>query len=236
MEPAMSVFDLHRRVFSEYREFVRSFVRVADERLRAYVEERILGETGELWPEPLVQLSPAYEPGETVDELVKMGVLHEVTARIFRKADGAPFRLYRHQVEAIQRAREGRSYVLTSGTGSGKSFAYFIPIVDLVVRNPGIRGPVAIVVYPMNALVNSQLHALEELRKRYEDRYGEGSFPVRFARYTGQTGEDERRRLRENPPPPPPHQLRHGGVPPHPPRGPGPGVPPSLGGPLLPGL
>jgi hypothetical protein len=38
------------------------------------------------------------------------------------------------------------------------------------------------------------------------------------------------------PAPPPPHQLRHGGVPPHPPRGPGPGVPPSLGGPLLPGL
>jgi very-short-patch-repair endonuclease len=196
----MSVFELHRRVFSEYREFVRSFVRVADERLRAYVEERILGEAGELWPEPLVQLSPAYEPGETVDELAKMGVLHEVTARIFRKADGAPFRLYRHQVEAIRRAREGRSYVLTSGTGSGKSFAYFIPIVDLVVRNPGIRGPVAIVVYPMNALVNSQLHALEELRKRYEDRYGEGSFPVRFARYTGQTDEDERRRLREDPP------------------------------------
>ena len=199
-EPAMSVFELHKRVFSEYREFVRSFVRVADERLRAYVEERILGETGELWPEPLVQLSPAYEPGETVDELAEMGVLREVTARIFRKADGAPFRLYRHQVEAIRRAREGRSYVLTSGTGSGKSFAYFIPIVDLVVRNPGIRGPVAIVVYPMNALVNSQLHALEELRKRYEDRYGEGSFPVRFARYTGQTGEDERRRLREDPP------------------------------------
>jgi len=194
----MSVFELHRNALAEYQDFIRSFVRVADERLRAYVEERILGEAGQLWPEPLVQLSPAYEPGETVDELAEMGLLHPTTARIFRRADGTPFRLYRHQVEAIQRAREGRSYVLTSGTGSGKSFAYFIPIVDLVARNPGVPGPVAIVVYPMNALVNSQLHALEELKRRYEERHG--TFPLRFARYTGQTSEDERRALREDPP------------------------------------
>ncbi|WP_117236619.1 DEAD/DEAH box helicase [Thermus sediminis] len=194
----MSVFDLHKRAVSEYQDFIRSFVHVADDRLKAYVEERILGEAGHLWPEPLVQLSPAYEPGETVDELAQAGLLHPTTARIFRRADGSPFRLYRHQVEAIRRTREGRSYVLTSGTGSGKSFAYFIPIVDLAVRHPGLKGPLALVVYPMNALVNSQLHALEELQRRYEERYG--PFPLRFARYTGQTGEDKRRALRENPP------------------------------------
>jgi len=194
----VNVFDLHRNALGEYQDFIRSFVRVADERLRAYVEEQILRKAGQLWPEPLVQLSPAYEPGETVDELAEAGLLHPTTARIFRRADGSPFRLYRHQVEAVRRAREGRSYVLASGTGSGKSFAYFIPIVDLVARNPGIPGPVAIVVYPMNALVNSQLHALEELKRRYEERYG--VFPLRFARYTGQTSEDERRHLRENPP------------------------------------
>jgi len=195
----VSVFDLHRRALAEYRDFVRSFVRVADLRLRAYVEEEILGEAGHLWPEPLVQLSPAYEQGATVDELAEEGLLHPTTARVFRRPDGSPFRLYRHQVEALRRAREGKSYVLTSGTGSGKSFAYFIPILDLVARNPGLKGPVALVVYPMNALVNSQLHALEELKERYEARYG-GPFPLRFARYTGQTPEDERRAIRENPP------------------------------------
>jgi len=195
----VSVFDLHRRALAEYRDFVRSFVRVADPRLRAYVEEEILGEAGHLWPEPLVQLSPAYEQGATVDELAEEGLLHPTTARVFRRPDGSPFRLYRHQVEALRRAREGKSYVLTSGTGSGKSFAYFIPILDLVARNPGLKGPVALVVYPMNALVNSQLHALEELKERYEARYG-GPFPLRFARYTGQTPEDERRAIRENPP------------------------------------
>ncbi len=195
----MSVFELHKRALSEYRDFVRSFTRIADDRLRAFVEEKVFGEAGHLWPEPLVQLSPAYELGETVDELAQMGLLHPTTAQVFRRADGAPLRLYRHQVEAIRRAREGKSYVLTSGTGSGKSFSYFIPVLDLVARNPDLEGPVAVVVYPMNALVNSQLHALEELKVRYQERHGK-AFPLRFARYTGQTPEDERRAIRENPP------------------------------------
>ncbi|MCS6867209.1 MAG: DEAD/DEAH box helicase, partial [Thermus sp.] len=102
-------------------------------------------------------------------------------------------------MEAIRRARQGQSYVLTSGTGSGKSFAYFIPIVDAVLRNPGVKGPMAWVVYPMNALANSQLKALQDLKARYEARTG-STFPVRFARYTGQTPEDERREIRANPP------------------------------------
>lgn len=199
LEASMSVFALHARALSTYKDFVRSFVKIADPRLRQFVEEAILGDAGGLWPEPLVQLSPAYEQGATVDELAEEGLLHPTTARVFRRADGSPFRLYRHQVEALRRAREGKSYVLTSGTGSGKSFAYFIPVLDLVARNPGLKGPVALVVYPMNALVNSQLHALEELKERYETRYGE-PFPLRFARYTGQTLEDERRAIRENPP------------------------------------
>ncbi|GLV49277.1 DEAD/DEAH box helicase [Thermus sp. LT1-2-5] len=195
----MSVFGLHQRAIGEYREFVRSFVNIADKRLERFVEEHVLAENGGLWPEALIQLSPAYRLGGSVDELVEQGVLHPTTAQIFRRPDGEPFLLYEHQVAALRRAKEGRSYVLTSGTGSGKSFAYFIPIVDLVVRNPDLKGPVALVVYPMNALVNSQLKALKDLKERYEERT-QRPFPLRFARYTGQTPEDERRQLRDNPP------------------------------------
>ena len=45
-------------------------------------------------------------------------------------ADGQPFHLYQHQVEAMELARTGQSYVVTSGTGSGKSLTYFLPIID----------------------------------------------------------------------------------------------------------
>jgi len=195
----MSVFDLHEKSLSEYRDFVRSFVQIADDRLREYVNERILADNGEVWPEPLIQLSPLYQYGETVDELAKRGILHPTTAEIFRRPDGSPFHLYLHQVKAIEHAAKQNSYVLTSGTGSGKSFTYFIPIIDYAVRYPKVEGPMAIVVYPMNALVNSQLNALQELSRGYERRTGK-AFPLRFARYTGQTTEDERREIRETPP------------------------------------
>ena len=76
----------------------------------------------------------------------------------------------------IKKAKEGKSYVLTTGTGSGKSLAYIVPIVDHVLRNGSGRGIQAIVVYPMNALANSQG---EELKKFLEKGYPEGQPPVR---------------------------------------------------------
>ncbi|GIV25482.1 MAG: DEAD/DEAH box helicase [Bacteroidia bacterium] len=193
----MSIFELHERVLADYGDFVGSFVNIHDERLRAFVR-RMLEEERQLWPEPLLQLSPSYQRAQTVEELAQEGVLHEETARIFRRAGGESFRLFRHQVEAIRLAAEGKSFVVTSGTGSGKSFCYFIPIVDAVVRT-GVSGLVALVVYPMNALVNSQEQALRELANRYRERTGR-EMPVRFARYTGETPEEEREQIRRHPP------------------------------------
>lgn len=57
----------------------------------------------------------------------------------------------------------------------------------------------ALVVYPMNALVNSQYQALQDLRQRYERRYSR-PFPLRFAKYTGETAESDREDLRRDPP------------------------------------
>src|SRR6266702_3760758 len=98
----------------------------------------------------------------------------------------------------IPRVARGRhSYVLTTGTGSGKSLAYIVPIVDYVLRHEPGRGIRAIVVYPMNALANSQMKELEKfLLLGYPNKRG----PVTFARYTGQESEEERERIRANPP------------------------------------
>ena len=72
-----------------------------------------------------------------------------------------------------------------------------MPIVDHVLRRGSGQGIQAIVVYPMNALANSQA---EELKKFLEKGYGAGQSPVRFARYTGQEKGDEREAIRSNPP------------------------------------
>ncbi|WP_216641397.1 DEAD/DEAH box helicase [Thermus scotoductus] len=194
----MTLFDLHAALLSDYQDFVHSFIQVADDRARAFIERALLEEE-RLWPEPLLQLSPAYKRAASVDELAERGRLHPETARIFRTPQGHPYVLYRHQEEAIEKAARGESFVVTSGTGSGKSFCYFIPIVDAVVRNPGLERPVALIVYPMNALANSQLAALQSLAENYLKRTGR-EFPLRFARYTGETPEEERQKIRNDPP------------------------------------
>lgn len=197
----MNVFDLRQRLVNDYANYTLSFIKIEDSRIRDLVESE-LG-AGAFWPEPLLQLNPTYQSGGTIDELVSSGILHQDNARIFRidKSDtdpiGKPLNLHTHQYEAILKAKQGNSYVLTSGTGSGKSLAYIVPIVDYVLRNGSGNGVKAIVVYPMNALANSQD---EELRKFLDKGFSGDAPAVTFARYTGQEKGEEREKIRSNPP------------------------------------
>jgi DEAD/DEAH box helicase len=197
----MDVFKVRDRLIGDYEAYTRGFLEVRDQRIRAYVDEQ-LGR-GLRWPDPWLALNPSFQPGGTIDELVEAGVLHEGCRRIFRvkrspeEGDGSQLTLYRHQREAIEVAPTGGSYVLTTGTGSGKSLSYLVPIVDRVLREGSGRGVRAIVVYPMNALANSQRG---ELSKFLEYGFPEGRPPVTFARYTGQEGDEEREEILSDPP------------------------------------
>ena len=78
----MNVFDLHAGVLADYRDFVRSYFTIADERARAYVDRALDQEAG-LWPDFLLQVSPSYRRVATVNEHADEGKLHRETARIF---------------------------------------------------------------------------------------------------------------------------------------------------------
>ena len=200
----MDVFAFRDEIISKYERFSRSFTRIRAEDIRQAVEEAYAG--GRFWPAPLIQLNPNFVSGGSIDDLVARGVLDTECAKIFRikkpsNTFGERLVLHRHQTEAIDIARRDESYVLTTGTGSGKSLGYFIPIVDNVLRRKKAgdrcKGISAIVVYPMNALCNSQC---EELEKFLRLGYGLGHEPVTFARYTGQESNEERERIAKNPP------------------------------------
>jgi len=196
----MDVFDLRSKIIEDYSSYIGGFLRIHDQRIREKVEEEL--REGRLWPEPLVQLNPAFEPGGWIDDLVKDGTLHTDCRKVFRAgkapgSDGKPLLLHRHQVDAIRAARTGSNYVLTTGTGSGKSLAYIIPIVDYVLRHGSGNGIKAIIVYPMNALANSQQGELEKfLCEGYPNRKP----PVTFRRYTGQEKDEERQEIIASPP------------------------------------
>ncbi|MGS2644188.1 DEAD/DEAH box helicase [Streptosporangium sp. G12] len=150
------------------------------------------------WPHPWVSLNPSFAAGGTISELVTAEMLHPMCEQLFRiKTDGndpgsRPLSLHRHQREAVEAARDGGSYVLTTGTGSGKSLSYMVPIVDSILRDPEPGRVKAIVVYPMNALANSQLHELERF---LEWGLPKDARPVSFERYTGQEDLEKRNRI-----------------------------------------
>lgn len=192
----MDAFGVLAGVLDDYQNFVEGFLEIKNDQIRTKVETEI--EEGLLWPEPWLALNPAFESGGTVGELVDQQVLHPEARTIFRvKTEQDPVGLeitfHRHQADAFEIANRGESYVLTTGTGSGKSMAYIVPIVNRVLQEGSGQGVRAIIVYPMNALANSQLNELEKF-------LGETNPKVTFARYTGQENKVDREKTLASPP------------------------------------
>ena len=188
----MNVFETHSRIVEDYATYIRSFIKIADPDIRNVVENEL--EQGKLWPEPLLQFNPSFEMHGSLAGLSDDGTLHPDIRDIFKG-----YSLYRHQVEAIKLGTSGKDFIVTSGTGSGKSLTYIGSIFHHLLSNPGAAGVVAVVVYPMNALINSQFAEFSRYKENYEQATGK-SFPITFGQYTGQEKEDVRAKMRETPP------------------------------------
>ena len=162
------VFNYRDEVINEYQSFSRSFTNISAPDIKAVVDKEY--EEGRYWPDPLIQINPNYKTEKNINELCNDGTLENECRLIFqvdKKEDGSggkTMTLYSHQQEAISFAALKQSYVVTTGTGSGKSLSFFIPIVNEIIKNrANNKGKTsAIIIYPMNALANSQL---EEIRK-----------------------------------------------------------------------
>jgi len=79
----MNVFNLRNSLIQDYSDYITSFIRIRNPRILEYVNQSI--DSGLLWPDPLIQLNPFFEPGLWIDELVDQGVLHRECKRIFRR-------------------------------------------------------------------------------------------------------------------------------------------------------
>ncbi|MCP4693709.1 MAG: DEAD/DEAH box helicase, partial [Desulfobacterales bacterium] len=192
MPKSIDIFDIHAEIMDDYKHFVRSFIHINDEKIKSFVETEL--DKGKFWPEPLIQFNPSFEHGESVRSLCEEGALHPDMETIFKGYD-----LYRHQVEAIKKGVKGEDFVVTSGTGSGKSLTYLGTIFDHLLKNNTGKGIKAVIVYPMNALINSQYKSIENYKKGFEKETGE-TFPITFQQYTGALPEEKRREVKESPP------------------------------------
>lgn len=186
----MDVFEVHAAVMNNYRSFIESFINIDDEAIRAKVKSEL--SSGKLWPNPLIQFNPSFEEYSDIDGLVDSGILHPQMSDIFRD-----YILYRHQVDAITLGSEGKDFIVTSGTGSGKSLTFIGTIFNYLLRQPEkAKGIKAIIVYPMNALINSQNKEFGKYKKNYEKETGK-QFPITYAQYTGQEDDEARKKVIE---------------------------------------
>ena len=184
----MQAFDVHKKIIGDYKEYLKSFNIIRDERIRKTVDDAF--KYDEYIPEPLIQFNPSYKRAAEIKSLIAEGVLHKDILKTFGELN-----LFSHQEEALRLGTSGKSFIVTSGTGSGKSLTFLGTIFNHIFHTPERKGVKAVLVYPMNALINSQ----EEEIKKYANRYGE-DFPISFRKYTGQENEEARKEIEDNPP------------------------------------
>lgn len=177
-------------VFTE--KVVRSFLRYqltaypfADARLYAQMRRLLsLDETRQspLLKGPYISLSRPFRQGAAVDELVREKVFHP---HMRQRIPAEITHVYGHQDEAIRAIHGGKTTLVSTGTGSGKTECFLYPIVSkcLELRDAGEpAGICAVIVYPMNALAEDQLWRLRSLLAGTD---------ISFGMYIGKTPERE---------------------------------------------
>jgi ATP-dependent helicase YprA (DUF1998 family) len=137
---------------------------------------------------PILEATPPFRKGCTLRHLIDEGILSPRFESLNQNLLPLDRPLYLHQERAIRRTvGEGRNLVVATGTGSGKTEIFIVTILNTLFRqqesgllNPGVR---ALLLYPMNALVNDQLKRLRQLLKSCPE--------IIFGRYTGETREKQ---------------------------------------------
>lgn len=139
---------------------------------------------------PFLDVNDSFVTASSPAELIEKGDLPSSFKKLGFRHDRT---LYYHQLKAIETAAAGHSMVVSTGTGSGKTESFLMPIFAELTREyeagtltDGVR---ALLIYPMNALANDQVERLRELLKDFPE--------ISFGCYTGQTKEKQRDALEE---------------------------------------
>ena len=179
-----------KNIKDEFVSYVKTSFSFADKDLRGQFEEQLQNIISQ---GPYLELNSVFKSGNNMEGLIEEGILSPLF-RDLEKGKGSrkhllPLNrsLYLHQEKAIRSIVQGNNVVISTGTGSGKTNCFLIPVINELLREkeagtlgPGIR---ALFIYPMNALANDQLKNIRRLLMDYED--------ITFGVYNGGTEYEE---------------------------------------------
>ncbi len=162
--------DFIRYLLTEYS--------LRDSHLR-YAFKQLLDQVGNVWQTPYLEGSQPYESGQSIRQLVGQRALHPNIVNLL-PSDRL---LYKHQESAIRSVVEqNQNIIVATGTGSGKTECFLIPMLDMLLKDNSLASGVrALILYPMNALVNDQVKRLRQLLCQQEQP------KIRFGFYTSRT-------------------------------------------------
>ncbi|NLA97111.1 MAG: DEAD/DEAH box helicase, partial [Spirochaetales bacterium] len=184
---AIHPLETTETIRSTYINYLKTIKPFQDEKLRQEFAQAIEAQDM-LVKGPLLQIALPYLKDKSIHELVDEGVLSPRFEQLSSDSLQYNRSLYAHQVKAIRKAVGGRNLVVSTGTGSGKTEAFLIPILDYLLREqdagtlsqPGVR---ALLLYPMNALANDQMKRLRRILEHYP--------AITFGRYIGETVQEK---------------------------------------------
>ncbi|MGQ9721861.1 MAG: DEAD/DEAH box helicase [Candidatus Jordarchaeum sp.] len=179
-----------KAIQDSYTRYLTSTFRLRDPTLRESFHKEIRG----FWftNGPILEATPPFKKGCLLKDLIEEGILSNTFNQFIYEA--LPYLsspLYVHQEMAIRKILSGRNVVIASGTSSGKTECFLLPIFNHLLKEhqegkltPGVR---ALLIYPMNALANDQLRKLREIMRAFENKLH--NIQITFGRYIGDTPE-----------------------------------------------
>ena len=181
-----NIFLIADHLQNTYKNFVKTFQTFQNSEIQNWVNRQMEKEDL-LYKDPLIELNFQFEKGKTLQKFAQEQIIDPKIPEIFNIDP------YKHQSEAIEKVcKDTNNIIVSTGTGSGKSICFWVPIVNtcLKMKEQGLDGIKAIVIFPMNALANSQYHIIVELLR---------DTGLKVGRYTGDTAysEEEAERLLE---------------------------------------
>lgn len=176
---SLSPIVASKRITEKYKRYLRTIFPISD-RVYARQFEEALADESAYEAGPYLSVTDSFIKGSSIRELVDSGILAAGFDKINMPYDRP---LYKHQQIAVEKSCRGGNIVVSTGTGSGKTECFLIPIFSHLIRELATgtlsKGVRALIIYPMNALANDQT---ERLRKVLADMP-----QITFGSYTGQT-------------------------------------------------
>lgn len=179
----LNPLDTSNVIFNKYKKYITTSLKFKDKALNIQIQN-LLDTDGKFAKGPIIEATPPFLQGRSIIELINDNILTEGFQSFNSESLPLDRKLYLHQEQAIIKiCKDERNAIVATGTGSGKTESFIIPILNELLKEksegaltPGVR---ALLLYPMNALANDQMKRLRSLLANEPD--------ITFGIYTGET-------------------------------------------------